>query len=221
VVEWLDADVVALQEVDRVRARSGGVDQAARIAERLEMHSCFTSSFIDRAGGAYGNAVLSRRPIELMRHALLPARKGCEPRSAMWVRVALSAAGPLDVINTHLSFRRGERLGQIDALLGPEWLGGDRLEPRTILCGDLNCSPRDPGFRRLRGLLVDAQTAGAGSRVYATWPTRRPFRRIDHILATPALRVRSASAPNRPGNPRAPAVGIASDHLPLVAELDG
>jgi endonuclease/exonuclease/phosphatase family metal-dependent hydrolase len=55
VLKDLDPDVVALQERDRVRERSGGADQAAALAEALGMSSwyarrCCTTTRSDRPG---------------------------------------------------------------------------------------------------------------------------------------------------------------------------
>ena len=58
----LNADVIALQEVDDQARRSGGVDQASWLAERLGMHAAY-GAFMDFQGGRYGLAILSRRPI--------------------------------------------------------------------------------------------------------------------------------------------------------------
>ena len=65
------ADVIALQEVDRYRWRSGYVDQAKELAELLGMDMRFAPSLIYTAG-QYGNAILSRYPIEDSSYTLLP-----------------------------------------------------------------------------------------------------------------------------------------------------
>jgi len=211
VIADADPDVVALQEVDFVRERSDHEDQAAALARTLDMAFVAGPSFENETGG-YGNAVLARAPLDLVRHAPLPHLPGTEPRSAMWVRVG-HRAGPIDVINTHLSFRRVDRPGQIDDLLGPAWLGDGSLSSRVVLCGDLNCSPRDSGFRRLRSVLQDPRPPGY-RRARCTWPTRHPFRRLDHVLVSPEVCVRVAHVV------RSAAARLASDHYPLVAELE-
>lgn len=64
VMEGLAPDIIALQEVDRLAPRSGGVDQPAWLAHRLHMQASFGCSFVLPDGGQYGNALLSRWPIE-------------------------------------------------------------------------------------------------------------------------------------------------------------
>ncbi len=207
-------DVVALQEVDLKRSRSGGVDQAAALAERTDMHWVAGASMEQE--GWYGNAVLSRMPLVPVTHDALPRHGSGEPRSAMWVRIEAPAPfGELDLINTHLSLRRRERARQIDDLLGAGWLGSGRDQGRLIVCGDLNCSLSSRTYRRLatsRARLRDVH-AVLRARSRATWPTRYPWRRLDHILISPALHARAAWVH------RSPVARLASDHYPVVAEL--
>ncbi|HAW94738.1 MAG TPA: metallophosphoesterase, partial [Phycisphaerales bacterium] len=59
VLRALNADIIALQEVDDRARRSGGVDQASWLAERLDMHSAY-GSFMAFQGGRYGLAILSK-----------------------------------------------------------------------------------------------------------------------------------------------------------------
>ena len=203
-------DVVALQEVDFNRKRSGNVEQAAEIAEILNMHHQAPHSFRE-GDGHYGNAVLSRYPIHLEKHDILPHLDGTEPRSAMRVTVE-HQLGEFRLLNTHLSFRRSDRPLQIDALLDPAWIGEQTPFQRTIICGDLNCAPRDKSFRKLVEYLSDTQVETPG-RPKTTWPTRRPFRRIDHILISPDLTAADAYIA------RSTRAKRASDHYPVVADI--
>lgn len=206
-------DVVALQEVDLKRSRSGDVDQAAEIAERTDMHWVAGASMEQQ--GWYGNAVLSRVPIVPVAHDALPRHGRGEPRSAMWVRLEAPAPdGEIDLVNTHLSFRWRERMRQVDELLGEGWLASGRDGGKLILCGDLNCSLASWTCRRFGGPcgLRDVHRV-LKTRSRATWPTRRPWRRLDHILVSPSLGVRAA------GVHRSAAARLASDHYPVIADL--
>jgi len=220
-------DAVALQEVDLERERSGRTNQAARIAELAGLRWIAAASLTDASGG-YGNAVLTRAPAELADHRPLPHLPGAEPRSAMVVRLAPSPdANPdcdpdalpswsgLHLLNTHLGFRRADRRLQMRALLADRWLAGGaggESGPAVLLCGDLNCTPRDRWFARLTERLLDAPAA-IHRRPAATWPTRRPLRRIDHVLVPPTLTVTDARVL------RTPTSRAASDHYPLVVDL--
>jgi endonuclease/exonuclease/phosphatase family metal-dependent hydrolase len=83
-IDSLQVDVVLLQEVDRLTTRSGRVDQAAVLAERTGMHVVFGSS-MDFGGGEYGNAILSRWPVQSSRVVPLqpdPAERAGQPGAA-------------------------------------------------------------------------------------------------------------------------------------------
>jgi len=213
VIAHEEPDIVALQEVDLVRERSGRVDQAAALGEMTGMRHVGAAS-INGEDGGYGNAILSRSAIELVSHVRLPGDARSEPRSVMWARVS-GAGWSVSVINTHLSFRRVDRPCQSDALLGPSLLGHRDLSSGALLCGDLNCTPRDRSLRRVFELLVDGADAGGDART--TWPTRRPFRRLDYILVSRDVGVIGARVV------RSRQARRASDHFPVVLDvaLDG
>ena len=195
-VAALDADVLALQEVDRGQPRSGYVDLAgvAAAAGGAVAHR-FAAAMTGMPGGswatatdadpadapAYGIALLSRHRVtdwQVLRLPPLPVRvpyRWPGARRLSWVRdeqrVALLATvesplGPLRVAATHVSFLRLSGTRQVRHLLRT----GDRLD---LLLGDLNLPPA--AATRLTGMrpLVTA----------ATFPVDRPRTQIDHVLA--------------------------------------
>ena len=84
VLKELNADLIALQEVDKNCERSKKVDQAAFLGQKLGMHHHF-EKFMNYQGGEYGMAVLSRYPLKkIIRHEL---PKGSEPRCALEIKV--------------------------------------------------------------------------------------------------------------------------------------
>jgi endonuclease/exonuclease/phosphatase family metal-dependent hydrolase len=214
VIEACAADVVALQELDVGRTRSGGVDQPREIADRLGMHLEFCSAR-ECDGGRYGNAVLSRHPAENVRGACLPQHgRGREPRALQWVRIH-APVGSLNVLNTHLGLDVRERLLQTAAILGKEWIDHARATGATVLCGDFNAAPRSAVYKQLTGWLRDAQLSSPQrGKPRGTFPSFLPLLRIDHVLVSPELTVREARVVSeRPAK-------IASDHLPIVVDLD-
>ena len=82
------------------------------------------------------------------------------------------------------------------------------LSDALVVAGDFNCTPFSPAFRAIRRGLHSA------TRFARTWPARAPFAPIDHILYRGPLRVVRAGAWTAAGARRA------SDHLPVVAELE-
>jgi endonuclease/exonuclease/phosphatase family metal-dependent hydrolase len=207
-------DVVALQELDVGHARTGGSDQPRVLAEELQMHHHFHPAFeID--DGRYGDAVLSRYPLRLMRAGSLPAREGQssqEPRGALWVAVECGGR-TLQVINTHLGLGGRERVAQAEALLGPDWLGHPDCTGPAILCGDLNTWPGSAPYRLFRRHLHDAQERTGYGWPRSTFPARCPLLRIDHVF------LRGGPAVRRVQVPRTRLTRLASDHLPLIVEV--
>lgn len=202
-------DIAALQEVDVGRTRSGGADQAELIAAHLGMRSHFHPA-LHLESEQYGDAILTSLPTRLMRAGPLPSRG--EPRGALWLAVDLDGT-ELHVINTHLGLGRRERRQQIDVLSGPDWLGSPacRWAP-TIFLGDFNAVPGSAVYRRIRRDWRDVQV-DAGRRPRATFPSRLPLLRIDHIFVGAGIAVSDATVHMDP------TARLASDHLPLTAKL--
>lgn len=214
-IAQLHPDIVALQELDVARARTGEIDQAHAIARELEMEYHFHPA-LQVEEEQYGDAVLSRFPMRLIKAGALPTlndKPGREPRGALWVAIDMDGQPPLHLLNTHLGLSARERMLQIDALLGREWLGHpDFGEPRVV-CGDFNAMPRSRVYRRLCEALNDVQLRVDHQRPKRTWPSRYPLGRIDHVFTSPQVEILSVEVP------RSRLTRIASDHLPLAVEI--
>jgi endonuclease/exonuclease/phosphatase family metal-dependent hydrolase len=213
VIAGCDPDVVALQELDVGRRRTGRKNQPAAIAAELGMNHYFHPA-VRAQDEHYGDALLSRLPMELVHAGPLPPAwgfPGFERRGALWARIDWHNV-ELHFFNTHLGLTRRERQLQTRALLGSEWLAHPDCAQPVILAGDLNAWPGSAPYRRLRTVLDDAQIRDGG-RPHKTFPSRMPVLRIDHIFVSPSLHVRRVHVP------RTPLTRVASDHLPLVAEV--
>jgi endonuclease/exonuclease/phosphatase family metal-dependent hydrolase len=217
VIARCEPDVVALQELDMGRARSGGVDQAHLLARQLGMDAVFHP--VRPVGeGWSGIAVLTRHPVRLVQSGLLPAlavARRLEPRGALWVEVQVGGDA-LQIVNTHLSLIGRERVRQVAALLGPEWLGRLDCAPPKILLGDFNAVPRSAAYQAITRTLADAQRLLAPARrPIPTFPARLPTLRLDHVFVSPeSVRVAGVEVP------RSLLTRMASDHLPLVVDVE-
>ena len=212
VIGECDADIVALQEVDVGRLRSGGLDQAGVIAEKLGYASHFHPA-LRIAEEQYGDALLTRCRSRLVKAGLLPGPRNLwplEPRGALWIEVMVGNAR-LQVITTHLGLGRRERRAQATALLGADWLALCR--PPYVIAGDLNSLPGGQVYRRFAARMHDAHSAGAQGKPAPTFPSRRPLLRIDHVFVSDDIEVAGAAVI------RSPLAAVASDHLPLVTRL--
>src|SRR5690606_28170186 len=81
VIGELDADVVALQEVGDVRGRGPAGDYATELADRLGLSVLYQPT-MHRGDRAYGNAIVTRLPVEGSRSYDLSVSKR-EPRGCL------------------------------------------------------------------------------------------------------------------------------------------
>jgi endonuclease/exonuclease/phosphatase family metal-dependent hydrolase len=214
VLAHCDADVIALQEVDVGRRRTGLVDQAHEIAAHLQMEYQFYPA-IAVEEEQYGDAILSRVPLRLVHAAKLPQSQSdphAEPRGAIWVEVELNGQC-VQVINTHLGLGARERFAQVTALLGGEWLGHAACKEPLVLCGDFNVHRRSAAYRLFDGRLTDAQAALNKHRRRPTWFSDFPLLELDRVFFSGPLRVNAIEVP------RNALTVVASDHLPLIVEF--
>ncbi len=199
-LQAMQADVMALQEVDLRARRTGFTDQPQALAKALAAHYVFAAS-IKWDGGDYGLALLSRWPlVEVRRHRLELAEYG-EPRIVLEVTVC-ARGRPLRLFNHHAAVGRRSReigLAQLRALVVPHAGSG------VVVLGDLNDFPTAPGVKALldAGLLdagaeENASTAGGG--------------RIDYVLVDTPLASRLRSTKLWPTKK--------SDHHALIAEFE-
>ena len=202
VIESVAPDVVTLQEVDERCGRSGGVDQAAWLGERLGLEARF-GPFMDYDGGRYGMAVLSRLPVVSSENIVLPP--GAEPRSALAVRVRTAGGGEVLVVGVHLYASEEERLAQARSLL--DAVRGEAVP--VVLAGDFNSRPESAVMR----LFDDAWTNPDKGPDRLTFPSEDPRREIDYIVyrAPASVRVAHSDVVDEP---------LVSDHRPLWLELE-
>jgi endonuclease/exonuclease/phosphatase family metal-dependent hydrolase len=227
----LDADVVAVQEVDRELSRSGGVDQIAALADKLGWHGVFAPALLgepvrswdalpehsaDPGGPAYGIGLLSPHPLLDIARLALPGgadrrrRTGeitvLEQRPPGWDRE------PRIVLRARLAHPDGELVVAGTHLSYVAWRAVRQLRralARTaaggpaVLMGDLNL-PRPA----VRAALTGSGWV-AGNPDAPTFPAWGPRMQLDHVLAR---RVRLAAT-------RVAQRGT-SDHLAVTAEVD-
>ncbi|RDJ03850.1 endonuclease/exonuclease/phosphatase family protein [Rhizobium grahamii] len=204
------ADIIALQELDVGRKRTGGVDQAHTIATLLNMDAHFHPT-LHVQEERYGDAILTALPTRLVRAGPLPSVG--ETRGAIWLEVTVHGHR-VNVINTHLGLRARDRMQQLATLLGEEWMGSAAFGALpAIICGDLNAVASSSVYRRLAQRFKDAQLL-AGRKPRPTFPSRFPILRLDHIFVSKEFGIAASDISIDRLARRA------SDHLPLMVELD-
>lgn len=213
VLAEMDCDIACLQELDCERARSSGADQAAEIARRLTMHFHFNPTVI-QASERYGDAILSKTPFTIVAAGALPAVPRPllrEPRGVIWITTEL-AGRRWQILNTHLGLGHRERRLQAQALIDG-WVAPALVHPAVVVCGDLNSRPASTVHRILHPVLRDVfRTAGLPHP--RTFSTRWPLLCLDFVYASPTVHARNAQRWTSPLS------AIASDHFPILAELE-
>lgn len=203
-----NADAVALQEVDQNTRRTGGVDMAVDLAKRTNMHVAFGAN-LDFQGGKYGTAILSKHPIESVEnHVLKQARNG-EPRGVLQAVLDVGQ-GRVLFAGTHLDHTKdqAERLfsqAQFDELFA-------KFEDLPmIFCGDFNDIPDSELHKRMSEKWADSWSLVSQDAGF-TMSSNKPTRRIDYVWVsdTKNFKLRWADVPQTD----------ASDHLPVVAEME-
>ena len=210
-----EPDAVCLQELDVGRARTGMVDQAEAIAERLSMSFHFHAALKVEAE-QYGDAILTPHPERLIRSGGLPTIRGVpglEPRGALWAAIEFDGVS-VNVINTHLGLVPREQRLQAAALLGEHWLGHPQCTGPTILTGDFNATSITRPYQALARRLSDCQRELGLKPSVKTFPSSFPAIRIDHCFTSPEIVVTGVTAPF------SPLARMVSDHLPLIVDFE-
>ena len=207
VIEELEPDILALQEVDRRYGRRQSTLPTDLLARRTDLKPVPVS--INGASlGWHGNAILVRHGLRVLesRRLHLPM---LEPRGAVMAVVEV-AGRPLRVVATHLSLVGAFRKRQVDSLTAQ--LHGGHGNPHgheipTVILGDLN---------EWRDWSDSLKILHPRYRVIApghSFPAAIPAISLDRIVTGPGLVVHVA------GVHRSERARIASDHLPVWAEL--
>lgn len=214
VIARLEPDIVALQELDVGRARTGGVDQAHQIAQRLKMAFHFHPA-LRVEEELYGDAILTAYPERIIQTGPLPGYAPIpklEPRGALWISVEIEGR-PVQVMNTHLGLVPKEQQLQASCLAGPAWLQHPMRQGPTILLGDFNATGSSVVYRTLNARLEAARRLAPVKSPTSTFPSALPVLRIDHIFVSPEIVVEDVFTPFDP------LTRVASDHLPLVMDF--
>jgi len=197
----LDADILALQEVDRRRVRSRFRRQSRLVARRTGGREAFGRTRRRDLIGSYGNALIVRGDLSEVELWSLPVAPGHESRGAILATVDIGGV-QCSVAATHLQNRREEWTvheapEQLRAVLAAL---KTRPAPR-LLMGDMNLRERVAG-----PIIADAGFTAVEHE--ATWPAPAPEISIDWI-AVDGLEIVDAEV-----------VHLAvSDHRAVVAEL--
>ena len=201
-IRSVDPDLVALQEIDSVTARTDGVDQATALGRLTDLHPYF-GRFMAYDGGAYGMALLTRWVPDSVSNLRLP--DGTEPRASLSAVVTLPSGQPLRLVGVHFYETEPQRLAQAQSLEEQLATTGDRP---TVLAGDFNSLPGSP----VMSFLAQTWTLVDKGEDRLTFSSFDPFEEIDFTLFRPADRFEVISE-------RVLDEPVASDHRAILVEF--
>lgn len=191
-------DIVALQEVDAGSFRSLFINQVEFLARRGGFpHWYFQTNRNLGKIAQHSNGLLSRvEPAAIAEHrlpGLIPGRGLIEVHYG-------AGPDPLVLLLVHLSLSKRARLRQILYIA--------RLVNRyrhVMVMGDFNCHARSDEM----SLLLDCAGLCRPVDDLPTFPSWRPNRSIDHVLATPSIEINEVEVLQHP----------VSDHLPIAVDI--
>lgn len=205
VLAGVDADIIALQEVVGASLLRPG--QAAELGAALGMGWVMAPTRQLRTA-LFGNVVLTRLPVR-QHHQYDLSWKTCEPRGVQRVDIGVDDF-TLHLYNVHLGTSLGERRYQAERLAGI--VHDRRVAGPKVVLGDFN--------EWARGLATDVLAERLQSvdlrahlKRRRTYPGFFPILHLDHIYYEGKVEV------TRVELPRTRLAMVASDHLPLVADL--
>jgi endonuclease/exonuclease/phosphatase family metal-dependent hydrolase len=209
VLEEVNADIVALQEVLSHEGAASSDHQADYLAGRLQMFGAMGEARKHR-GGAYGNVTLSRQDFKLVRPIDVTVA-GREERAALRTDIRIGSH-ILHLFNVHLGTAVRERRQQAFRLLDQDLLRSLDISGPRIVAGDFN--------EWMHGLVTRTLVAEfhlndlrAHLTSIRSYPALLPLLNLDHIYFDHHLRIEKAFFH------RSRRSLVASDHLPLVADL--
>ena len=200
-------DLVGLQEVDRGVRRTEGKDEIVELAKMTSMEFAFAPN-LDYQGGKYGVAILSRWPIKKPVHRMFENKRESERRGMLAIEIEVDKKR-VNFVTTHLDYQFDDgRLFETEQLM--KFLEG--TQGPLIVVADLNDIPEGSSYKLMRTKFDDAWVTSRAKGDGFSYPADKPVKRIDHIFYRTGDRVRAKKS--------WVVATLASDHIPVVAELE-
>lgn len=198
-LQKINADIIALQEVEMMPGVGNQSRQAQILARKLGMQ--FVYGAVHRLKfGSVGNAVLARyNLINDINHILPDSR---EPRGCLQVDINVNGS-IIRLFNTHLGLSQISRFRHLKYIILPMM---QTSSFPCILAGDMNAAPRMREMQMLSYYLHDTFLHNSGM-IGHTYPSDYPRARIDYIFLDERSKCEGLSIIK----------SNASDHLPVTA----
>ena len=228
-IKALDADIIGIQEVDRLTKRSGYVDQIKVLADLTGYNFVFGKT-IDFDGGEYGIGILTKHPILKAEKIDLPNEPNEEPRVALMAQVKVpTIQEPVNFINTHLGIvlnaKTDEELARDSSIrVRQAKVINDyaaKIKGLKFLVGDMNDGINSDSMTLLKynwKCVFDEETPNT-----YTYSATEPFKGIDFIFVSPEKQWNiNAFVPSTEEYRNETGIDwrIISDHLPVIATFE-
>lgn len=228
-IKALDADIIGIQEVDRLTKRSGYVDQIKVLADLTGYNFVFGKT-IDFDGGEYGIGILTKHPILKAEKIDLPNEPNEEPRVALMAQVKVpTIQEPVNFINTHLGIvlnaKTDEELARDSSIrVRQAKVINDyatKIKGLKFLVGDMNDRINSDSMTLLKynwKCVFDEETPNT-----YTYSATEPFKGIDFIFVSPEKQWNiNAFVPSTEEYRNETGIDwrIISDHLPVIATFE-
>ncbi len=211
-IKEVDPDVVVINEIHALGPSDRYPDQPKEIADLLGWNYRFAKAIDIENVGPYGNAILSRYPIENFSVTPIPLRPVAPGETAEGYREArcilraeiVKDGCPFTVFGSHFGLTDPEKqdaVAKVSELL-------DRETLPHVLMGDFNMQPDDEKLAPIFARMQD--TAVAFDAPKLSFDSANPTIKIDYIFASNDVKILSADIP----------AVVISDHRPYVAELE-
>jgi endonuclease/exonuclease/phosphatase family metal-dependent hydrolase len=208
VLQELDADIIALQEIMSLAGGRREQNQAQYLADAVGLDYRMGETRKYR-GAAYGNVLLTRFPIkDVEAYDLTASRR--EARGCLRLDLEVAPGKIVHVFNIHLGTGYLERRKQAKLLVSRQVLLSPKLKHPRLILGDFNEWTRGLVSRMLaqRFESVDIQFHLNRRKTY---PGVLPIMHLDHMYFDRQLALEEFVLH------RSRMALMASDHLPLVA----
>lgn len=225
-INALNPDIITLEEVDQNTTRSDGLDQAKELAKLTKMYFSYGAA-TQMHGGNYGNAILSKYPIEKTKVFKLPSGD-YEQRALMLSKITIPGFdSSVYIYNTHFDWHEEDevRMSQarfINSIVFDD-LDLDKEFPNLatgifILAGDFNSTKNDRVIKELNKYWNLVEVEGKDTR---TWPAGNPGLDLDHIFTGKGQKwkIEKLTIPNNGNEELNIKWQTTSDHIPVMATL--
>ncbi len=202
-IKSCDADLVGLNEMYDKSHMEEFDSQTKKLSELtgLEFYKFAEACTLEE--GTFGNSVISKYPfaeaevIPVPEEEIKTGDQLYEPRCLLKIKLE----NGLTVLIIHFGLNKDEHIHAVQTVM-------ENLEDeKCVLMGDFNVNPDNEVLKPIKEKMKD--TASLFEKPLLSFPSDKPFKKIDYIFVSPDIEVVSADIPPI----------VSADHRPHIAEI--